>query len=330
MYIPRRKLLTLFGAIGLSIVAGQYFFGRKKPDRSDPEASAGLHHSEILSEGEPHTDDRSSKHSPGNLHGGHPGTDFSTQQEPHPGLQHTDEGVADNLAGQSNYAKSGHPDLIVSDGEFKSLETAIARLERLQTFVGHANFNVIGWDQSLMYARNYANIGTFKKSEIEFVERIFSLKVDRMGFHGEQINTRISSIIRPADIKKIPGTGHFLFKGKSLNTYEKIHRDIGENIILTSGIRSVVKQMYLFLKKTYEVGGNLSIAAFELAPPGHSFHAVGDFDVGKANFGKRNFTIEFASTPEFKKLSELGYIDIRYPINNPAGVRYEPWHIRVV
>ena len=101
-------------------------------------------------------------------------------------------------------------------------------------------------------------------------------------------------------------------------------------MVLTSGIRSVVKQVYLFMNKAAKVDGNLSLASFSLAPPGHSYHAVGDFDVGKKGFGHKNFSEAFAQTDEFKRLIDLGYLDIRYPQQNPFGVRYEPWHIKVV
>jgi LAS superfamily LD-carboxypeptidase LdcB len=92
----------------------------------------------------------------------------------------------------------------------------------------------------------------------------------------------------------------------------------------------VVKQLYLFLNKADQVDGNLSLASYSLAPPGHSYHAVGDFDVGKKGFGSKNFSEAFAKTDEFKRLIDLGYLDIRYPQQNPFGVRYEPWHIKVV
>ena len=55
-----------------------------------------------------------------------------------------------------------------------------------------------------------------------------------------------------------------------------------------------------------------------------------DFDVGKIGFGRKNFTEAFATTDEFKKLVDLGYVEIRYPEGNTFGVRYEPWHIKVV
>jgi len=99
---------------------------------------------------------------------------------------------------------------------------------------------------------------------------------------------------------------------------------------LTSGIRSVVKQMHLFLSKVLQTDGNLSQASRSLAPPGYSYHGIGDFDVGQAGFGADNFTARFAGTQAFKKLHSLDYVDIRYTNGNKLGVRFEPWHIKVV
>ena len=87
--------------------------------------------------------------------------------------------------------------------------------------------------------------------------------------------------------------------------------------------------MHLFLKKSILVGGNLSRASRSLAPPGHSYHGIGDFDVGKVGLGYANFTEKFSQTDEFKQLKKLGFVQIRYTEDNPFGVRYEPWHIKV-
>ena len=94
-------------------------------------------------------------------------------------------------------------------------------------------------------------------------------------------------------------------------------------------MRGVVKQFQLFLSKAVTTGGNLSQASRSLAPPGYSYHAVGDFDVGRVGFGLKNFTADFADTPEYRKLIDLGYVDIRYTETNPFGVRHEPWHIKI-
>ena len=150
------------------------------------------------------------------------------------------------------------------------------------------------------------------------------------GFMGKKIITSMTEQVNRKDGIKISGSGNYLFKGKPLDTYYKLKKDIGDNLILTSGIRSIVKQMYLFLAKVEGSMGNLSKASRSLAPPGHSYHAVGDFDVGNIGMGEMNFTEQFAETEEFRQLVKLGYISIRYTQNNYFGVRYEPWHIKVV
>ena len=128
---------------------------------------------------------------------------------------------------------------------------------------------------------------------------------------------------------KVPYTGHFLYRGAPLDLYRKLERDLEKRVVLTSGIRSVVKQTHLFLAKTIAAEGNLSRASRSLAPPGHSYHGIGDFDVGKVGFGRKNFTAAFARTEEYHRLVDLGYVDLRYPKGNLLGVRYEPWHIQV-
>jgi hypothetical protein len=35
------------------------------------------------------------------------------------------------------------------------------------------------------------------------------------------------------------------------------------------------------------------------------------------------------TTEGYKKLEDLGYLKLRYPLENHLGVRYEPWHIKV-
>jgi len=220
---------------------------------------------------------------------------------------HPDNSIVDNIASVPlNVLDQIFPDIVITEDEIKIFEKTLARFSRLQKYIGYGNFNVIGWDQSLRIARNYQQIGKFSRAELEFIEKLFAIDVNSLGFYGDKVVS------------------------DAFDTYLRIRKDIGDSVVLTSGIRSVVKQIYLFLNKAAEVDGNLSLASYSLAPPGHSYHAVGDFDVGKRKFGAKNFTEEFAQTDEFKRLSDLGYLDIRYPQNNSFGVRYEPWHIKVV
>jgi hypothetical protein len=79
---------------------------------------------------------------------------------------------------------------------------------------------------------------------------------------------------------------------------------------------------------------NLSAASRSLAPPGYSWHARYDFDIGVKNskYRQLNFDKRFITTPLFKDLFTEGHIslaDLRYQQHNHLGVRFEPWHIRV-
>ncbi len=91
----------------------------------------------------------------------------------------------------------------------------------------------------------------------------------------------------------------------------------------------MIKQFLLFLNKAYNYDGNLSLASRSLAPPGYSYHGIGDFDVGQVGLGADNFTQRFTTTEVYRKLKDLGYIKIRYVEDNMLGVRFEPWHINV-
>lgn len=221
-------------------------------------------------------------------------------------------------------------DVFISPSRLGLLQQTLARLERVQSYVGHANFNLLGFDDMLFYARNYAPIGgAFEKAELDFMEEIFHADAAAYGFFGARITPDLNHRIDSRDVEKVGDNGHYLLRGESLNHYLHIARDVGAQLQLTSGIRNNVKQMHLFLAKAQLSNGNLSKASRSLAPPGYSFHNAGDFDVGKTGLGVLNFTADFSHTDEFRRLISLGYVDIRYTDSNVYGVRYEPWHIKL-
>ncbi|MDQ1340715.1 MAG: hypothetical protein QG567_1873 [Campylobacterota bacterium] len=236
----------------------------------------------------------------------------------------------DLLDSVPNLNQDRKQDIILIGKEYENLKKLFNRLVQIQNIAGYGHFNVISFDEALKLARNNSKIGSFTKEDLELSEKLFNEKGDTFGFYGEKVVSELTADVTKNETKKIPYTGHFLYKGKAEEMYKKIQKDMGEGVILTSGVRGVVKQMYLFINKTIKLEGNLSVASRSLAPPGYSFHSVGDFDVGKVGFGAKNFSSEFANTDEFKRLMDLGYIKIRYPEGNPYGVRFEPWHIKVV
>ncbi|MDN3639231.1 M15 family metallopeptidase [Simiduia curdlanivorans] len=229
-----------------------------------------------------------------------------------------------------NFEQEFADDIHLSGDERIIMHSVLARLERAEAFIGHGNYNICSFDYLLKVAERYPQVGAFGPVELDFMERIFFADATLYGFMGEKVVDNLTAQIADRDVAKIKYSGQYVFRGQSEQYYQKLKKDIGDGIILTSGIRSNVKQMHLFLAKTAVSNYNLSKASRSLAPPGHSFHGVGDFDVGKVGWGVANFSDKFAQTDEFKRMQDLGYVQIRYTEDNRLGVRFEPWHIKVV
>lgn len=232
--------------------------------------------------------------------------------------------LANNLFANTN------DDIILSKEEFITLAGVKHRLTRLKRFVGFANFNIISFQDSLFYARNYSAIGIFTKKELTLIDKLFYETPSKYGFYGDKTSLNINNKISKKIVKKIPYTGHYLFKGKPLDDYKRLKQDIGKSIVLTSGVRNVVKQLSLYCNKIYSLRGNVTQASNHIAPPAYSYHTISDFDVGRRGWGHKNFTADFANTTEFSQMTQLKYIDMRYTKNNKDGVRFEPWHVKVI
>ncbi len=105
---------------------------------------------------------------------------------------------------------------------------------------------------------------------------------------------------------------------KNQNFHEILNRNERKEFVLDKGFHLI----------------NLSAASRSLAPPGYSWHAQHDFDIGlkSGKLKPYNFRKEFITTPLFVTLFSNGFIhlrDLRYRQENELGVRFEPWHIRV-
>lgn len=244
-------------------------------------------------------------------------------------LEH-ETAVRDNLQKIKNFDQVFSEDIFLTTEKYAVFQTTLKRILRVKKIIGYANFNLISFDDMLLYAHRYPKVGRFTKPELTLIDEIFFYDANKYGFHGNKVIKELTSTINKRDTIKISGSGHYLFQGDALTKFNQLKKDVGPNLILTSGVRSVVKQLQLFLSKLESSNGNLSLASRSLAPPGHSYHGIGDFDVGKKGFGKFNFTSKFSQTREYKRLIELKYVDLRYTKKNQVGVRYEPWHIKVV
>ena len=90
------------------------------------------------------------------------------ENELHPGFKHSErekqqsEVVIEQLPNETldeylekirNFDADFKTDIFLNETNQKLLPT-LARLDRVQNFVGHANFNLIGFEESLYFARN--------------------------------------------------------------------------------------------------------------------------------------------------------------------------------
>jgi len=240
-----------------------------------------------------------------------------------------DEQVRDYLCKMKHFDQPHKGDVCLDEKLFPVLESCVGRLKRLERAVGQGNYQLFSFDEALETARNSSQVGPFPKAELDFMEMVFYENAAVYGFLGDKPLKGLTDRVKIRDVEKVPRTGNYVFKGQPLATYERIVRDLGDRVLLTSGIRGVPKQFLLFFNKAYANDGNLSLASRSLAPPGYSYHGVGDFDVGQVGFGAANFTERFTTTEVWKRLVDLGYVGFRYDWGNQLGVRFEPWHIKV-
>lgn len=254
---------------------------------------------------------------------------LETDEDKHPSGKNYDAHIKDRLIKKRVFDQRYEADIQLKTSKFETLDQTINRLKRIQRLVGYGNFCLLNFDDALNIAKAYTRVGRFSKEELAFMEQIFYTDGKTYGFMGDKPIQTITGRIEKKKVKKIPYTGNYLFLGKPMERYFQIKKEIGKDVILTSGVRSVVKQFLLFLNKAKSAGGNLSMASRSLAPPGYSFHGVGDFDVGKKGYGIHNFTERFTRTKVYRQLSDLGYVKFRYERDNDLGVRFEPWHIEV-
>ncbi|MBF0273511.1 MAG: D-alanyl-D-alanine carboxypeptidase family protein [Magnetococcales bacterium] len=228
------------------------------------------------------------------------------------------------------YFNEDHPDdVFLKEEQLNLLLSSVKRFNRIQKMVGFGNFYLLDFDQAVYIARTQTEVGPFTVEELNFLEQLFYASASEYGFYGEKPLRNLTDRIPMQEVVKLQGTGNYLFRGQPEAIYQHLRKELGDQVVLTSGVRSVIKQFLLFLTKVADSNGNLSRASRSLAPPGYSYHGVSDFDVGQAGLGAFNFTERFVTTPVFHRLRDLGYLRLRYPRDNLLGVRFEPWHIKV-
>jgi len=240
-----------------------------------------------------------------------------------------DDHIRDYLDKMKHFDSAHKEDIWIDRNVYDTFKSTVKRLTRIQELVGHGRFHILGFDDAIKLTRYYPEIGKFSREELDFMEELFYKDATQYGFLGDKTLITLTERIKKSDVIYLSQQGNYLYRGRSLDTYNKIRKQVGKKVMLTSGVRGIMKQFLLFMNKAYKNQGNLSLASRSLAPPGYSFHANGDFDVGQAGFGALNFTDRFTTTDAYHILCDLGYLKLRYERDNRYGVRFEPWHIRI-
>lgn len=98
-------------------------------------------------------------------------------------------------------------------------------------------------------------------------------------------------------------------------------------LFIVSAFRSIDRQTEIVRRKL-QAGVAIEDILTVCAPPGFSEHHTGRA-IDVATPGSPSLEIEFEHTPAFAWLkvhaADFGYY-LSYPIGNPSGYQYEPWH----
>jgi D-alanyl-D-alanine carboxypeptidase len=101
----------------------------------------------------------------------------------------------------------------------------------------------------------------------------------------------------------------------------------GIDLFIVSAFRSIDRQAEIVRRKL-ETGAAVESILTVCAPPGFSEHHTGRA-VDVSTSGSRALEVEFDQTAAYAWLTdraaEFGYY-LSYPIGNPWGYQYEPWH----
>jgi zinc D-Ala-D-Ala carboxypeptidase len=101
----------------------------------------------------------------------------------------------------------------------------------------------------------------------------------------------------------------------------------GITLFIVSAFRSIDRQVEIVRLKL-DAGTAVEDVLTVCAPPGFSEHHTGRA-IDLSTPGSHALEVEFDQTPAYawleRRAGEFGYL-LSYPIGNPLGYQYEPWH----
>lgn len=118
----------------------------------------------------------------------------------------------------------------------------------------------------------------------------------------------------------------------ALNAMRRSAAADGVDLRLLSGYRSHALQKSIFFDVKSERNQSAAERAKVSAPPGYSEHSTGyAVDLGDGEDPATNLSQSFENTRAFRWLQDNAaayHFALSFPVINPQGVSYEPWHWR--
>jgi zinc D-Ala-D-Ala carboxypeptidase len=140
-----------------------------------------------------------------------------------------------------------------------------------------------------------------------------------------------------SELKPITPDGRIRMRQAAAEDFLQMQASAREaGVILTSisGFRSVQEQNRLFFEIKQQRNQEARKRAEVSAPPGYSEHHTGyAIDIGDGRSPGTNLSVSFEKTAAFQWLQNNANrysFELSFPLNNPQGVSYEPWHWRYV
>ena len=99
------------------------------------------------------------------------------------------------LAKMHDFENAHREDIFVPREQFQTLIASFKRLDRVQSLVGHGNFNVVSFDDVLRYGRNYSAVGVFEAAEVNFIASVFDADALGYGFFGNRVVDKLTSVV---------------------------------------------------------------------------------------------------------------------------------------
>ena len=167
----------------------------------------------------------------------------------------------------------------------------------------------------------------------EIIAKESNVTPDLFGHHvySEAPNNQLRAIGRAADGYEIRLRE---VAAKNYLSMEAAARADGIDLAVISGFRTIAEQQQLFFDISKQRNQTPAQRAKVSAPPGHSEHHTGyAIDIGDGNVASATLSTSFEKTAAFQWLqnnaAKYGF-EMSFPVNNPQGVMYEPWHWRFV